>query len=427
MSTPLDPLKLYRLPWSLTDNPIAWLEPTQQCNLACDGCYRENLRQHKPLEEVARELETFVKLRNFDGVSIAGGDPLMHPNVVDIVRKVKDMGRKAILNTNGLALTRELLVELKSAGLVGLTFHVDCHQGRAGWRDKTELQMNELRQQYVDLVSSVGGVAVAFNSTVYDDTLDQVPDVVEWAGRNIDKVHTVVFIVYRAAHKEGFDYFANGQKIDVSKLVYSIDKPRKTDLMAQDVVDTIRSRVPDYEPCAYLGGTVDPQTFKWLIGMRIGTKNKTHGWVGPRFMEMTQTGHHFFTKRYMAYAPPPMLSAGRSTMMTASAVDKGVRRAAGSWLRTVASHPSHVLEKQHFQAVVCIQPIDVMPDGRDNMCDGCPDITIHEGKLVWSCRLEEWRQFGTTMTAAPCAAARAPRRDKEDLVQLRTPGNGAAE
>jgi hypothetical protein len=38
------------------------------------------------------------------------------------------------------------------------------------------------------------------------------------------------------------------------------------------------------------------------------------------------------------------------------------------------------------------------------MCDGCPDITVHEGKLVWSCRLDELKQFGCFTTAAPKAA-----------------------
>ena len=52
----LDHLRMYRLPWSLTDNPIAWLEPTQACNLACDGCYRQNVKVHKPLKEVEEEL-----------------------------------------------------------------------------------------------------------------------------------------------------------------------------------------------------------------------------------------------------------------------------------------------------------------------------------------------------------------------------------
>jgi hypothetical protein len=99
-------------------------------------------------------------------------------------------------------------------------------------------------------------------------------------------------------------------------------------------------------------------------------------------------------------------------------MDRGVRSASKSWLKTVARDPRHALEKQHFQAIVCIQPIDVMPDGRDNMCDGCPDMTVHEGKLVWSCRLEEWRQFGTTMTAAPRGCGERPRKD--NLISIRT-------
>jgi len=115
MNTPLDHRKLYRLPWNLSDNPIAWLEPTQACNLACDGCYRKNVREHRSLDEVQADLDVFARLRNFDGVSIAGGDPLMHPEILAIVERVTKMGRKAILNTNGLAMTEPLLRELKRA------------------------------------------------------------------------------------------------------------------------------------------------------------------------------------------------------------------------------------------------------------------------------------------------------------------------
>ena len=37
MPTELTPQKYYRLPWSLTDNGISWLEVTTSCNLACKG------------------------------------------------------------------------------------------------------------------------------------------------------------------------------------------------------------------------------------------------------------------------------------------------------------------------------------------------------------------------------------------------------
>jgi hypothetical protein len=78
-----------------------------------------------------------------------------------------------------------------------------------------------------------------------------------------------------------------------------------------------------------------------------------------------------------------------------------VRRASRSWLKTIARHPTHLLEKQHLQSVLIIQPIDVLDDGRANMCDGCPDMTVHEGKLVWSCRLEEQRNYGQWVQAVP--------------------------
>src|SRR5262249_62076913 len=125
------------LHWNLPEHPLAWLDPPQPCNLACDGCYRQNVKVHKPLKEVEEELATFSRLRNVDGYSIAGGDPLLHPELLPIVARVKALGRKPIINTNGLALSPELLHALKLAGLVGLTFHVDSHQGRPGWRDKT--------------------------------------------------------------------------------------------------------------------------------------------------------------------------------------------------------------------------------------------------------------------------------------------------
>jgi hypothetical protein len=402
-SPPLDHRALYRLPWNLADNPIAWLEPTQACNLSCEGCYRQNVKAHKSLDEVQGDLDVFARLRNFDGVSIAGGDPLTHPELPAIVHRVRAMGRKAIINTNGLAMTTELLRELKAAGLVGLTFHVDSRQGRPGWRNKTEVEMNELRSQYAEMVASVGGLACAFNSTVYEETLHEVPDLMAWAGRNVGKVHTMVFILFRAAALEQFDYYAGGEKVDMGALVYGEPQKRRIDVDAREVVDVIRKRFPDYSPCAYLNGTAKPDSFKWLLAMRVASSGRTYGWVGPKFMEATQSAYHFGFGRYLSYAPPWMLSVGRTVLLGAWPMDAGVRSAMAAWGRHVARRPSVALAPLHLQSFLIIQPIDLLEDGRDNMCDGCPDMTVHEGKLVWSCRLEEPRQYNQFVTAVPKA------------------------
>ena len=77
----VDHRQLYRLPWSATDNVIAWLEPTKQCNISCDGCYSANVAgSHKSLDQIRADLDVFERLRRTDAVSIAGGDPLTHPS-----------------------------------------------------------------------------------------------------------------------------------------------------------------------------------------------------------------------------------------------------------------------------------------------------------------------------------------------------------
>jgi hypothetical protein len=404
MSEVLDHRTLYRLPWTLPDNAIAWLEPTAKCNLHCEGCYRANVNQHKSLEEVAEELDVFERYRNVDGVSIAGGDPLTHPRVVDIVRMVAERGRKPILNTNGLALTEDLLKDLKRAGLEGLTFHIDSKQGRPKWKNKTEQETNELRLHYAEMVARVGGLGCAFNSTVYDDTLDAVPDLVAWAQKHIDIVHVMVFICYRQATLQGqFDYYAGGEKIDMAPLAYSEEIPDyRVDISAPEVVAKIRERFPEFSPCAYLNGTEKPDSFKWLLSGRLGTSKRIYGYVGPKMMELTQTWHHLTTGRYLAYSPPSVLRRGKS-MLLLSPIDRGIRQAFHRALRD----PRVWFRRMHFQSFMIIQPIDILDDGRQNMCDGCPDMTAYKGRLAWSCRLEECLHFGDFVRCVPKAQVAA--------------------
>lgn len=391
----LDHRDLYRLPWSLPDNSISWLEPTAACNLACLGCYRANdPKAHKPLDEVDRELDVFTRLRVADGISIAGGDPLMHPDIVEIVAKIAERGIKPILNTNGLALTHELLIELKRAGLWGLTLHIDSKQRRPHWRDKTEVEHNELRLEYAQMIASVGGLSCSFNSTVYEDTLPYVPDIVAWGQEHIDIVHVLVFIAFRAGMLGGdLDYYVGGEKIDFSTVPYSAEDPGRVDIQSPEILATIQERFPDFQPCAYLNGTQRPDSFKWLLTGRLGTKRRIYGYVGPRFMELAQTSHHLRHGRYLAYSSPRVHRRGRS-MLLLTPFDRGVRRAAKAYLRALAAHPIHTFGRAHFQSVMIIQPADILADGRQDMCDGCPDMTVWEDGLAWSCRLEEPLQYG---------------------------------
>ncbi|MGK5083134.1 radical SAM protein [Bdellovibrionota bacterium FG-1] len=178
MTAPILPQNYYRLPWSLADNGISWLEVTTACNLACKGCYRPHVKGHKTLDQIARDLSVFQKERKSDCMSIAGGDPLVHPEIVEIVKMIKQGGWKPILNTNGLALTRSKLKELKKAGAFGFTFHIDTSQRRHDSKASSEGEFNFLRHKYAEMLASEGGLAYSFNQTVTEDTLSQIPEVI---------------------------------------------------------------------------------------------------------------------------------------------------------------------------------------------------------------------------------------------------------
>jgi pyruvate-formate lyase-activating enzyme len=405
MAGPVNHSDLYRLPWTLPDNAINWLEPTSMCNLYCDGCYRKNdADSHKPLELIQRELDTFRRLRKTDGVSIAGGDPLTHPQIEKIVEMVAAGGQKPIINTNGLLLTKEKLVALKNAGVQGFTFHIDSGQNRPHMKGKTELELNELRLKYAQLLAEVGGISCAFNATVYEHTLKDVPEIVAWAQAHIDIVHILVFIAYRAAPiKKGYKYMVGAKEIDMDPIAYAIDEDRKISIMSTDIVDSIRTKYPDFQPSAYLNGTERPDHFKWLLTLRIGTKEKIYGYTGPKFMELSQTLHHLTKGTYLAYTHPDVLGSAKS-MLALAPLDKGLSNTAKAYFRDALTSPNVLFKKLHMQSVMIIQPADFMPTGALSMCDGCPDITVYDDKLVWSCRMEELINFGDWVRAVPVNA-----------------------
>jgi hypothetical protein len=412
MDTPYIPIDLlYRLPWSMPDNGITWLEPTSQCNLNCYGCYRKNIKNsHKSMEQLKHELDFFQSRRKTDCISIAGGDPLVYPNILELVAEIKARGLKPIINTNGIALTRELLRELKKAGVFGFTFHIDSKQGRGRdvkWFGKNEVELNELRLYYAEMLADEGGIACSFNSTVYGDTLKYVQELIEWSQKHIAIVDTMVFILFRYITPDiPYDFFAGNKKIIWSDIHYHSEKEEKVDLMAPEVVRKIREKYEDFSPSAFLNGTHKADDYKWLLTERIGNKDRIFGYVGKKFFEIIMSAYHFKNDKYLSYASPKTLSLGRLTMFTLWMFDKGVRKALKKYLKYLILNPFRIFKTVHLQSILIIQPPDVMANGDQSMCDGCPDITYWKDKngkekLVWSCRLEEPMKYGDFLRMVP--------------------------
>jgi hopanoid biosynthesis associated radical SAM protein HpnH len=88
---------------------VLMLEPLYRCNLACAGCGKiqhppETLRRTLSLDQCLAAAEEC----GAPVVSIAGGEPLLHPEIGEIVRALLARGRIVYLCTNGLLLEERL-------------------------------------------------------------------------------------------------------------------------------------------------------------------------------------------------------------------------------------------------------------------------------------------------------------------------------
>jgi hypothetical protein len=255
---------------------------------------------------------------------------------------------------------------------------------------------------------------VIFNSTVYPSTYHEIPDVVGWGQANIEKVHGLVFITYRTATTETSEaHDLTGAEVDLSQLSYSTTEFDEEFVTSPEVYQIIKDNSPEYEASGYLGGTIRHDSFKWLSGAMIGSKHGMYGSVGERTMEIAQTAHHWFVGTYLAY-----LSCAKvgPKVFLLSPWDKTVRKAWRNWLRDVIRRPGRLFDGLYVQTVGIIQAPDLMPDGRADMCDSCPDMTVYDGKLINSCRMDEYRLFGGLLSVTEQARQQAQTEAVKELM-----------
>src|SRR5579862_1980737 len=99
--------------------------PMRRCNLDCGYCNEyDDVSKPVPLEEMKRRLEILAGMGT-SIITISGGEPLMHPDLDEIIRHIRKHGMIAGLITNGFFLNKERIERLNDAGLEHLQISID--------------------------------------------------------------------------------------------------------------------------------------------------------------------------------------------------------------------------------------------------------------------------------------------------------------
>src|SRR6478736_3596570 len=109
-----------------TDHPLlAHIIPVRRCNLACEYCNEyDDFSKPVPTGAMFQRVDKLAELGT-SVITISGGEPLLHPELDQIIHRIRQRGMIAGLITNGYLLVAERIERLNRAGLEWLQISID--------------------------------------------------------------------------------------------------------------------------------------------------------------------------------------------------------------------------------------------------------------------------------------------------------------
>src|SRR5262249_16092658 len=109
-----------------TNHPIlVHIIPNRRCNLSCAYSHEyDDFSKRVPLCEVKRRLDILADMGTAI-ITISGGEPLMHPEIDEVIRHIRRRSMIAGMITNGFLLDRKTIEKLNAAGLEHLQISID--------------------------------------------------------------------------------------------------------------------------------------------------------------------------------------------------------------------------------------------------------------------------------------------------------------
>jgi MoaA/NifB/PqqE/SkfB family radical SAM enzyme len=181
VNDPTSPSVIARhLPRVFDDLPIwAQLNITYKCNLDCGYCTEyDNSKDHVPYDVLVARIDKIKELGTLH-CDLIGGEPLLHPQVLPLMRYITQRhGMTTGMTTNGFLLNESKLQELIDAGMGRIQLSVDALTPKPG----TPKSLKTLRKK-IEMISKYRDPAkhdpvwFRVNTVIWDQTIDEVEEV----------------------------------------------------------------------------------------------------------------------------------------------------------------------------------------------------------------------------------------------------------
>ena len=248
------------------------------------------------------------------------------------------------------------------------------------------------------MLYDVKGIQCGFHVTVFRSNLVSIPGIVVWCLQNLHKVQHISFIAFRMIPTDRrFRLMAEGKFIDPAEFSSYKPNPFEISITSEEMYELVHQSFPDLHASTYLNGTTRHEVNKFINIAVIGSKRGRFGVLGARSIELSQVAYHFFNRRYFAFLKSPVV--GKKVFLT-SLFDQVVRKSLKKYLRNLLGHPAILFDRIYVQSLHFQQPNEI-DEGMINFCDDCPNMMVYKGKLINSCRLDEYRKYGGPLQVIP--------------------------
>lgn len=394
--------RAWRLPWRGKWVPHALLDVIRGCNLTCRACYNTSSPAIKGLAELRKEFAILRQERVMDSLAIVGGEPTLHPHLLDIVRMIKSAGVSVEIFTNGALLDDVMLRDLKSAGTDLIFLHIDAHQRRRDLSDSTPEALQRLRSQKAASIASAG-IEVGLAITAYDDAPQEIDAAVEFV---LASPHVDYLLVTLCREMQEMGTLTGDLSAGICGRATGAPSLRVADRLDNSkVYYRLRERF-SLEPFAYIGSNVDASDPRWLSYM-IGTLFKDGGCISRSMLRPSLAERGFVAVHRWLRGRYPFFIKHSSRRFRVQLLLNGLTGGAmGANLRLIGRSlaPGRVLRAKRL-LIQC--PAEIGDDGKLIHCENCPDATVRHGKLVPICITDQVVAPEPREGANACPSARS--------------------
>src|SRR5258706_12378848 len=121
--------------------------PIRRCNIDCGYCNEyDKVSAPVPAELMKARIDHLASLGT-SVVAFSGGEPMLHPDLDDLIRHIRARGMMAGLITNGYFLVPKRIEQLNDAGLAFLQISIDNIEPDAG--SKKSLRLLDRKLQHL--------------------------------------------------------------------------------------------------------------------------------------------------------------------------------------------------------------------------------------------------------------------------------------